>query len=378
MSRLGFYVNCENILILKANEKEQLGIYVKEESVVRLKKLFLEIWINPGQYNNIYNILKFISKMQEIEEVGRTKDKILSMLRLRGPSLPVQIARAINFSPLFASAFLSELKGEDKIKISNMRVGSSPLYYLSGQENMLEKFSGYLNQREKDALFLLRQRKILEDNDQTPVMRVALRAIKDFAVSVKVNIRGEQKLFWRYFAVPEEEVIEILKKGDENKIEEVKKKESVEEVTEKKPETMKETDTKKEIVSSPKLEVQKVLEEKRPLAERKKAKVRESEFVINVKDYLSTKDIEILEVYEEKKREFEARIRIDTLLGKQEFYLVAKDKKSVSDNDFATAHQKAQARKMLAVVMSTGDMNKRGKEHLEEWGNMIKWERMGF
>ena len=86
--------------------------------------------------------------MNEMGRLINQKDKLLSTLRIRGPSLPVQIAKAIGVSPLFASAFLSELKSEDKLKISNMRVGSSPLYYLQGQENMLENFSQYLNNRE--------------------------------------------------------------------------------------------------------------------------------------------------------------------------------------------------------------------------------------
>jgi len=121
-----------------------------------------------------------------------------------------------------------------------------------------------------------------------------------------------------------------------------------------------------------------LIEEERPLAEKKKIKVKDNEFVINVKDYLRAKDIEILEVLSERKRDFEARIRIDTMLGKQEFYLMAKDKKTVSDNDFAVALQKAQSKKMLAAVMATGSLNKKGKEHLEQWGNLVKYEKLKF
>ena len=139
--------------------------------------------------------------MIEVEKLNTSKEKILSTIRMRGPILPVQVAKEINFSPLFASAFLSELKDEDKIKISNMRVGSSPLYYLPGQEVMLEKFVPYLNQREKEAFQKLRQEKLLEDANQDPVVRVALRAIKDFAIPVKVRVDGEMKLFWKYFTI---------------------------------------------------------------------------------------------------------------------------------------------------------------------------------
>ena len=55
------------------------------------------------------------------------KQKILRTFRTRGPSLPVHIAKEINMSILFASAFLSELLSEKELKLSNMIVGSTPI-----------------------------------------------------------------------------------------------------------------------------------------------------------------------------------------------------------------------------------------------------------
>ena len=317
--------------------------------------------------------------MQGLGEVSRTKDRILSTLRAKGPCLPVQISKEINFSPLFASAFLSELKSEDKIKISSMRVGSSPLYYLPEHQLMLEKFSGYLNQREKEAFFLLREKKILEDSEQDPVMRVALRAIKDFAISFSVKIKDEQKTFWRYFSIPESEAVSFTE-GKAQGIFEKKialQEKSNFETIDKKNISEKKEEVKLETEHLSKM--QEVLDgDKRPLAEKRNQKNKESEFAISVKDYLSSKEIEVVEVFAEKKKEFEARIRIDTLFGKQEFYLTAKEKKNVSEQDFVIAHQKAQEKKIPAAVMATGDLNKKGKEHLEEWGNLIKFEKLKF
>src|SRR3989344_7538679 len=139
------------------------------------------------------------------------KERILATMRLSGPSLPVRIAKSLGISPLFASAFLSELKSEEKLKISNMRVGSSPIYYLSGQENQLENFTMYLNQREKEAFHLLKENKLLEDSELEPVVRVALRAIKDFAIPVRVRIDGESKLFWKFFSINDSEITEMIK-----------------------------------------------------------------------------------------------------------------------------------------------------------------------
>ena len=67
-----------------------------------------------------------------------TRNKILSILRLKGPSLPVQIARETGLNSLFAGAFLSELASDKSIKISMMKVWGSPLYFLPGQESQLE------------------------------------------------------------------------------------------------------------------------------------------------------------------------------------------------------------------------------------------------
>ena len=83
------------------------------------------------------------------QDTSNIKEKILSVLRRRGPGLPVHIATELKMSGLFASAFLSELVSEKKIKLSYMRVGNSPLYYIPGQEHMIEKFSGYLKSKEK-------------------------------------------------------------------------------------------------------------------------------------------------------------------------------------------------------------------------------------
>src|SRR3989344_6801922 len=141
-----------------------------------------------------------------LEKLNRNKDQILSLINMRGPSLPVQIARTISLEPLFASAFLSELYAEGRIKLSNLRVGSSPLYYSSGQEHMLEKCVEHLNQREKEALRLLKKENILEDEKLSPVTRVALRAIRDFAIPVKIRIKEDSKLFWKYFLLPDSDI----------------------------------------------------------------------------------------------------------------------------------------------------------------------------
>ena len=134
-------------------------------------------------------------------DVAEIKLKIISILEKSGPSLPIPIAKQTNLQPMFASAILSELLNEKRIKTSALRVGSSPLYLLPGQESKLEFFTDNLTGVEKEAYLKLKDNKLLEDSNQEPKIRVALRAIKDFAIPIRVRINENTKNFWKHFLV---------------------------------------------------------------------------------------------------------------------------------------------------------------------------------
>ena len=153
-------------------------------------------------------------------DVGQKKEKIISFIKDNGPSLPVRIAKTIEMEPVFASAILSELLNEKRIKMSNLRVGSSSLYLLQGQEKMLEDFADNLKSVEKEAFLKLKEKIVLEDEKEEPAIRVALRNIKDFAIPFE----KEEKLFWRYSFTDENKLSSLLNP----KQQEVQKKEEKE------------------------------------------------------------------------------------------------------------------------------------------------------
>ena len=306
--------------------------------------------------------------MNSNDKVTQTKDRIVSIIKLKGPSLPVQIARLSGLEPLFASAFLSELYNEEKIKISNMRIGSSPLYYISGQEELLENFSQYLNQREKEALSLLKNKKILEDEKQSPVIRVALRAIKDFAVPIRTKINNEEKTIWKYFLVQNSELKQIL----DSKEQTVKSPEPIQPAQQ-----LSQPIEKKQEIEQPAISQEHAEKIEKPQKKRQKPRqIEQSNFTLKIKEHLSSKQIEIFDIIIEKKKEFIAKIRIGSMFGKQEYYLTAKDKKRISETDLTIAHQKAQSEKMIALLISPGDPDKKASEYLQIWKNLIKFEKI--
>ena len=250
------------------------------------------------------------------KDTTEIKDKILDFLKTNGPSLPVQISRHISMDSIFASAFLSELLSEQKLKISSMKVGGSPLYYVNGTEEKLEKYSEYLKSKEKEAYELLKEKKFLKDKNQETAIRVALRSIKDFAKPFEYK----ENLIWRYFLKNKEEYYEK---------EEPKKKE--------KP---------------------------------------KSDFVIKVLEFLKNQNWTVIKEISHKQKECNCLVKINSDLGPIIFYTNAKDKKSVTENDLNKVLREAQAIPLPAFHLSTGEPNKKAIETLEKFNSVLKYKKI--
>ncbi len=140
----------------------------------------------------------------------RTEDKILNFLKYSGPSLTMKIANNIKENSIIASAYLSELSSQRKIKISNLKIGTSPLYYLPGQEDQLIRFTKDINPKDREVLERLHQKKVLRENNLELLAKVALRSLKDFAIPLHVNFNGQKELFWRWHLLSDEETNQII------------------------------------------------------------------------------------------------------------------------------------------------------------------------
>jgi len=282
--------------------------------------------------------------MINIEEV---KNEIMGILNQQGPSIPIRISKQLKIEPMLASAILSELLSERRIITSNMRIGSSPLYLLPGQENQIEKFIDNISGVQKTALLKLKQNKILEDEKQEPAIRVALRSLKDFAVP----LRFQEKIIWKYFTVENKEIQETLERGTKKPIPEISK--DIPEVKNK---------------EKPILQIK----EKRNI----KRSVKNEKFFEEVKDFLLKKDIEFLRELETSKKEILAVVRINSDLGKLNLLLVAKDKKRISEADLTMAYQKSMEEKMPCLFISYGEPSKKTNEFLADYKDVIKLRRI--
>lgn len=290
------------------------------------------------------------------QDTSKIKESILNIIRHRGPSLPVHIAKGIGMSILFTSAFLSELISERKIKISNLRVGSSKLHFIEGQEPKLENFAQHLKSREKDAFELLKQKKFLDDTKQEPAIRVALRAIKDYAIP----FNRDGKIIWRYFIIPEAEYKEIKPLP---KIQEAPKKVMQEEKPipkeldifskEEEPKSAESVDSEPPKTSKPKT--------KKPKRKTSSSKKKNEKFFDTVKEYLSKKNIEIIGIEGFNKTDLTLKIKEKG----NEKLLIAFNKKRISDTDIIKASKKAQEYQLQYILLSLG-------EPLKKLNNLIE------
>jgi hypothetical protein len=331
------------------------------------------------------------------------KNRIIDIIKRRGPSLPIQIAKEVGLNSLFVSAFLSELSNEKKLRISSLKVGGSPLYFLEGQTEQLEKFHRYMHPKESEAFLLLKNNKVLKDSLQDPAIRVALRSIKDFSV----GFTNDNEIYWRYILVPESEVEKLFSdKKQDIKIEEKIKKESIEDMSKQaianieqpeievknKPEknTEKETVTKTEEIKKEKKSRQTILKIKEedkgkqeflnPLVEKldekpKKEKPK-SEFALKTISYLEKNGFRIIEEIEYSKKEYLCISEFDTELGPISFLTLAKDKKSVSEEDLRKLLSDSQRKPIPALFISPGEMNKKAKEYQEKYYSILKYKKM--
>jgi len=347
------------------------------------------------------------------QDAPHIREKILSILRAKGPNIPVHIAQETGLSMLFASAFLSELSSDKKVKMSHMRVGNSPIYFIPGQEPQLERFSNYLKSKERDAFILIQEKRFLKDSEQSPPIRVALRAIKDFAFHFKKN----DDIFWRYLTASESEFKKEIKPIEEHryvepkqkvfnrderqvsekiiediKIEEIKLINEEKEIKKQKvpdlsiiekieePEKREETTVNEEIPPEKKKiqkeEVEKVKTKTKAKPQKspkkKSPQKQDDKFFNKIKEFLSKETIEIINVESFNKNEILLRIKYEGT----EKLLVAYNKKKIKDTDIINANKKASQLNLKYLILSMGEPSKKLLNLIESAQNLEKMEKI--
>jgi Mn-dependent DtxR family transcriptional regulator len=139
------------------------------------------------------------------------RDKIKALIE-QGPVQPQAVAKELSTNSMLASAMLSEMSEKGLLKVSSLKVGSSPLYYSPEHPEHLIGFIPNLNEKDRRTAAQLQMQGVLRDNAQDPLTRVSLRNIKDFAKQLDVTIDGTKETFWKFYLLTDDQAAEAIKK----------------------------------------------------------------------------------------------------------------------------------------------------------------------
>jgi len=358
------------------------------------------------------------------------KEKVLEIVR-KGPTIPGKISKELSSDTMLIGAILSTLITQGAVRVSTLKIGGTPVYYVPDQESRLEEYMRYLNDKDQKTVLLLKEQKVLLDSSQDPLTRVSLRTVKDFAKTIEVIHGNDKELFWRYFLTSKEEAedlakkilaeIKIAKETEESAKKELETRakalseESAKTGLEENEDAGLESSEKAELGAGINAEPEKkedtlvlqhaasqaggeektldakdsVSEEKHaahhkktPLHEKKTARSEESRdigkenFIEMIQRHLLRQNLDIISKEKIKKTEY--RMVLKDHSTNEYFYCAAKDKKTITEGDISTAYVFAHTKKMPCIFLMTGTLNKKAEQMLEKEFAGIKVERISL
>src|SRR3989344_4678118 len=219
--------------------------------------------------------------------------------------------------------------------------------------------------KEKEAYDLLQKNKILKDSEQQPAIRVALRALHDFAIPFKNN----EDIYWRYLTFSENDVKNIfdnklqkeISKDTNKNIEKINISSQIQQPN-------KINERKKEINTEPKKEE---FKEKKQFKEKpihlKKEKIKkprknknsfqktqDEKFFDRVKEYLTNNNIELLDIIGLSKNKLILKVKEN----KEEYLVVAFNQRKITEKDIIEARKRAKEGDLDYSILSFVETSK--------------------
>lgn len=282
------------------------------------------------------------------------KDKVYSFVKTRGLTIPLDVKRAFNLDLLISSAVLSELVSDGRLKTTWLKFGATPFYYPPDKVGLLKELRKYLNEKDKQVFDLLQHKKLLKDSELTPLQRIGLRNLKDFAIPLNIkNIDDPNKinLWWRWFLTSEQEALDMIKEISKNSKKQVLLQE------EKKEKRLKPI-------------------ENRILKSKKHKRVTKQELLTTANNYFKKKNIKIIDVLTTSNSQADFIIEVPSSIGRVKVYSRFKSKKVITDNDLASLFVVANSKNMPALLITNGLLTNKAKKMLNKEFQNLKVDKI--
>jgi len=362
-----------------------------------------------GMQSNVQNI----QNLQKIDE-----SKILDFVRFKGPLIPSEINKELNTDVLFASAMLSEMVDKKKIRLTSLKVGSTPVYYMQGQEYKLQNYIKHLNEKDQQTCELLKSKRILKDREQTPLVRASLRLTRDFCVPLEVTVGDKKEMYWKWYLITPSEAEALIKESlgvkepakeiEKEKIAPIKKEDTALRPAQKitPQNTLKEQEDEQNKIKKAAETKLKDIKDQRDKIEREKEKAEKLEnikksaetaekdeqqkasefidrgvsadkFFRKIKAYFDSKEIKIKNFkIIRKESDIEFNIILPSSVGELTYFCRAKDKKKCNDAELSSIYVLGQTKKMPVLFITTGELTKKAADLLNTEFRNITYKKI--
>jgi hypothetical protein len=270
------------------------------------------------------------------------EQRVLQVVQMGGPKLPTEVSKTVGMDTYITAAILSSLAKAGHLHNTSRKIGSSLIYYVDGQEDVVRKrLLSELNDIEKKALERIKGMRVAFEDELYPQERYLMNDLKDFVVQVKVRTDDGQEInCWRYYEVPEEEMRELVKRR-----------------------------------LAPKAEVQVKRELKLFDGPKTKRGPKESSSVFskNIEDYIGNIGAETIANIRTKASEVVKVVKVQTIVGSQTFMLYALNKRSVTESDLSRIYVESSKEKRPVLLITTNELGKKAQAFAaKHFGDLLK------
>ncbi len=289
------------------------------------------------------------------------RDRIQGMAGQQ-PVQPTMVAKELSTNSMLASAMLSEMTEKGLLKVSYLKVGSSPLYYHPEHPEHLLNYMQYLNEKDRKTVTLLQKECVLQDKSQDPLTRVSLRNTKDFAKPLDVTVDGAKELFWKFYLLTDEGATErirqILQPPVAAPAAQVEPQSKPRKPRVKKP---------KAVVAEPQQTLAHPTEAQAPLPPPQEQVIADDPFLQQLTSFFTANNITILEqVVLKRKNEYDFVLKIGSPVGELHYYCKAKNKMKIGEADLSHAFVQGQLKKLPVLFLAPGSLTKPAQDLLKE------------
>ena len=313
------------------------------------------------------------------------------------PVNPTEVAKELRKDSFIASAMLSEMVQKGLLKISGIKVGSSPLYYDPNQPEHLMNYTNYLNDKDKKTYMLLQEKKVLRENALDPLSRVCVKNLKDFARPLEVSFGETKEIFWKWFLLPDNEAEPIIRQmlsglqAQQQPAQAQAQPEPQPAPPAPEPQPQPEPQPEPEPTPEPQPEptpepappetpkpkakkakkktkkVKKKVETQKRIVDKIKEMIvspakpikGSNAFLETLNKYFSDNKITVVEQMDQKRKsEFEFIVHVESSVGPLTYYCHVKDKKRVGEADLSNAFVQGQLIKLPVLFLTTGNLTK--------------------